>query len=165
VVASIEKLGNRTSALTGVEDMEFWSRDSLALQRVYEARASVPLTFDPETDEPITYQIYLVDDSIYQQYEGSLSDMYFMRLNQDNYVLEEELIIEIPATDHTLFHLVLNDLKGPGAVVTVTLATQASEAFTGIVALLSIAIVAANLAWVAYLVPIERKYSEGSIYK
>lgn len=165
VISSIEKLGDRTSALTGVEDMEFWSMDPLAIQRIYEARAYVPLTFDPETNEPITYEIYLVDDSVYQQYEGSLSDMYFMRLNQDNYILEEELVIEIPATDHTLFHLVLNDLKGPGAVVTVTLAKQASEAFTGIVALLSVAIVAANLAWVAYLVPIERKYSEGSIYK
>jgi hypothetical protein len=165
VISSIEKLGDRTSALTSVEDVAFWSTDSLALQRVYEVRASVPLTIDPETGDPVMFEIYLVDDNVYIQYDGRLSDMLSARQNYDNYIFEEELVIEVPATEHTLFHLVLNDLKSPGAVVTVTMAKQASEAFTGVVALLSIAIVAANLAWVAYLVPIERKYSAGSIYK
>jgi hypothetical protein len=33
------------------------------------------------------------------------------------------------------------------------------------VSLLLLAIVVANAAWIAYLIPIERKYSVGSIYK
>lgn len=164
VISSIEDVGDRTSALTRVEDLEFWSRDALALQRVAELSVSVPATFDLEGD-PVTFEVYLVDDVVYQQYEGSLSDMYFLRLNRDNYILEDEMVIEVPATDHTKFHLVLNDLKSPGVVATVTMVMEMSEAFTGVVALLTIAIVAANLAWVAYLVPIERRYSEGSIYK
>ncbi len=164
VISSIEDVGDRTSALTGVEDLEFWSRDALALQRVAELRASVPATFDVDGD-PVTFEVYLVDDVVYQQYEGSLSDMYFLRLNRDNYILEDEMTIEVPATDHTKFHLILNDLKSPGVVVTVTMVMEMSDALTGVVALLTIAIVAVNLAWVAYLVPIERRYSEGSIYK
>jgi hypothetical protein len=164
VISSIEDVGDRTSALTSVEDLEFWSMDALAIQRVAELRASVPATFDLEGD-PVTFEVYLVDDVVYQQYEGSLSDMYFLRLNRDNYILEDEMVIEVPATDHTKFHLILNDLRSPGVVVTVTMVMEMSEAFTGVVALLTIAIVAVNLAWVAYLVPIERRYSEGSIYK
>lgn len=164
VVTSLEEFGDRTSALTSVEDLSFWSRDALALQRVSEITASVPITLDDD-GQPVVFEVYLVDDVVYQQYEGSLSDMQILRVNRDNYQLEDELVIEVPATDHTKFHLVLNDLRSPGAVVTVTLMMEMSEAFTGVVALLTIAIIAANLAWVAYLVPIERRYSEGSIYK
>lgn len=164
VVSSLEGLGDRTSALTSVEDLSFWSMDALALERVAELRASVPPTLDGDGD-PIVFEVYLVDDQVYEQYQGSLSDMYFLRINRDNYLLEDDLVIEVPPTDHTRFHLVLNDLRSPGAVVTVTMGMEMSEAFTGIVALLSVAIIAVNLAWVAYLVPIERRYSEGSIYK
>jgi hypothetical protein len=79
--------------------------------------------------------------------------------------MNQELVIPVPMTDHTQFYLVLNDIRSPGTVATAVIVMDISEMFTGIVALLTLAIMVANLAWVAYLIPIERKYSVGSIYK
>ena len=42
---------------------------------------------------------------------------------------------------------------------------EMSGTFTGVVSTLLIAFVVTNIAWIAYLMPIERKYSVGSIYK
>ncbi|MBU1158252.1 MAG: hypothetical protein KKE24_02825 [Candidatus Thermoplasmatota archaeon] len=155
ILSVVEDATERTVAITSGTDYSFWSRDPIALLRASEIRA---------TSQDIV-QLYLVKDAVYREYNGSLDEMYSMRLNHDNYVIDGELTITIPFADHTLFHLVLNDLDNPGAIITVTLSNEVSETLTGLVSLLTLAFVVANIAWVAYLVPIERKYAHGSIYK
>jgi hypothetical protein len=71
----------------------------------------------------------------------------------------------VPDGEHTLYYLVVDDLLNPGTSVTVVLAKETSEMFTGIVSLLALAFAVTNVAWIAYLIPIEKKYSHGSIYK
>ncbi len=155
ILSVVEGATEKTITVTSGEDYSFWSRDPLAMLRASEIRAT----------SQDTVELYLVDDSVYQQYNGSLGEMYSLRLNDDDYIIDGELTITIPFSDHTLFHLVLNDLDNPGAIITVTLSNEVSETFTGLVSLLTLAFVVANIAWIAYLVPIERKYSHGSIYK
>jgi len=91
--------------------------------------------------------------------------MYSYRLNRDNYVVNKQLKIDVPEAGFIKYYLVLNDMDNPGTSATATSDMEASGTFTGIVSLLLIALVVANIAWVAYLIPIERKYSIGSIYK
>ncbi len=157
ILSAVQDATSKTRVLTADEPVVFWSRDPLALQRMVEIQATA--------NHPV--EIYLVETDIYDFYNGSLSQMYFLRINRDRteYALETSLTIDVPREDHTKYTLVLNDLDNPGAVATVTIVRDASEIFTGIVSLLSLAIVVANIAWIAYLTPIVRKYSRGSIYK
>ena len=155
ILAVVEDASQKTITTSSTEDFTFWSRDPLALQRVSELRAT----------SPQTVEVYLVEDSVYKQYDGEIGDMFFMRLNRDDYELVDTLTIRVPILDHATLHVVINDISSPGASVTVDIVKDTSETITGIVSVLSLAFVVTNIAWVAYLVPIERKYSQGSIYK
>ena len=155
ILAVAEDAATRTATTDGATDFSFWSRDPLALSRVSEL--SVSASEDVE--------VYLVDDDTYWEYKDKLGEMYFLRLNRDDYQLSGSLTIDVPVMDHTLLHVVVNDISAPGTVVTLDLVRETSETFTGIVAIISLAFVVANIAWVAYLIPIERKYGQTSIYK
>lgn len=154
VLAVAEDAAEKTVSVSS-EDFELWTKDPLALQRVSELRAACP----------DTVELYVVRDSDYVEYDGDVTDMYFQRINRDDYEIAGSLIIEMPVMEYALLHLVVNDLSSPGAIVTVTIVYDTSENITGIVAILSMAFVVANVAWIAYLTPIEKKYAQGSIYK
>jgi hypothetical protein len=156
ILSAIQDSTSGTSILSADEPVVFWSRDPLALQRMVEVQAS------PVNN---TVEMYLVEGELYDAYNGSLSQMYLLRLNRDNYVVSDTITIPVPETPHQKYVLVLNDLANPGSVATVKVIRDTSETFTGIISLLTLAIVVANIAWIAYLMPIERKYSRGSIYK
>jgi hypothetical protein len=152
---AIQDVSSQTVTVSADDAAVFWSRDPLALQRMVEVRAT----------SVNTVEVYLVDGDLYEAYNGSISDMFVLRINRDSYVVEDELTIEIPKADHRKYAVVLNDLENPGSVATVKIVRDLSEIFTSVVSLLTIAMVVASVAWVAYLMPIERKYSRGSIYK
>lgn len=157
VLSSLKDATEKTVALTSGADYTFWSMDPLAFQRISEARVTAQASVE----------IYLVEEAVVQEYGDGLSQLYFLRINKDSYIVPEdgELVIEVPASDFKQYRLVLNDLDNPGTVATVTISKSVSETFTGIVSLLTIALLVANIAWIAYLMPIERKYSVGSIYR
>jgi hypothetical protein len=117
-------------------------------------------------------EVYLLDDEIFSTYWtpdslDSMNKMYSYRLNRDNFVVPDNqaLAITIPDAGFLLYHLVVNDMDNPNTSIRVEILKEISGTFTGIVSLLMIAFVVANVAWIAYLVPIERKYGASSIYK
>ncbi len=155
VLAVVEDATQKTVTMSSTDDFTFWTNDPLALMRVSELRAS--------SSEVV--QLYIVEDSDYQQYEGAVSEMYFIRINRINYVVDGPLSIEVPAMGYSMLHLVVDDKDSPGASVTIDVINDTSTTITGMVAILSMAFVVANVAWIAYLTPIEKKYAQGSIYK
>lgn len=156
VLDMVEESSSRTSILTTDEPLTFWSRDPLALQRMVEVHAT----------SSETVEMYLVQGELPEDYNSSMaSQMFLLRINRNDYVVDGSLTIEIPRTDHEPYMLVLNSFGDSGSVATVTIVRDTSELFTGIVSVLALAIAVANIAWIAYLTPIERKYSRGSIYK
>ena len=155
IQSAIQDATSRTSALTAIDSMEFWSRDPLALQRMVEVQATAVHIVE----------IYLVEGVSFDAYKDDISQLYILRLNRDTHRIDGSVTIEIPKADHQRYVLVLNDQENPGSVATVTIVRDVSDTFTGVIALLTLAMVVANVAWIAYLMPIERKYSHGSIYK
>ncbi|HIH00638.1 TPA: hypothetical protein HA259_00895 [Thermoplasmata archaeon] len=156
ILDMVEESSSKTSILTEDEPMVFWSRDPLALQRMVEVQATASETVE----------IYLVAGEPPADYNSSLaSQMFLLRINRNDYIVDGTLTIEVPRTDHDQYTLVLNGYGDSDSVATVTIVRDTSELFTGIVSVLALAITVANIAWVAYLTPIERKYSRGSIYK
>jgi hypothetical protein len=117
-------------------------------------------------------EIYLMDDGIFNEYYTGtpttdfVSAMSYFKLNSDSYIVQpgSSLIIEVPIQEFMKFHLVLNDF-GYGVNARATIIKEISGTFTGFTALLLLSFIVANIAWFAYLIPIERKYSSGSIYK
>jgi hypothetical protein len=157
VLSIIQDTTSKTSVLSADEPVKFWSRDPLAFQEMVAVRVTAV--------NPV--EVYLVDAGVYEIYNGTLSQMFILRINKDgtDYKVSDEVTIDVPEAQHTQYVLVLNDIDNPGSVASVTIVRDVSGIFTGIVSLLSLAIVVANIAWIAYLMPIERKYSRGSIYK
>jgi hypothetical protein len=157
VLSVIQDTTSKTSVLSADEPVMFWSRDPLAFQEMVAVRVTAV--------NPV--EVYLVDADVYEIYNGTLSQMFILRINKEeaNFKVSDEVTIDVPEAQHTQYVLVLNDIDNPGSVASVTILRDVSGVFTGIVSLLSLAIVVSNIAWIAYLMPIERKYSRGSIYK
>lgn len=162
MVGGIESTGSRTLSLsTHADPPSFFSSDAFALTKTSEVKVL----------STRVVQVYLLDEEVFSQYyysEDSMTLMYSYRLNRDpgSYIVNQELTIAIPnEAGHKKYYLVLNDMDNPGTSATATIERDLSGTFTGVMTLLLIALVVTNIAWVAYLVPIERKYSSGSIYK
>lgn len=159
ILEGIQNTGSKTLYLSANADPpSFFSSDPFALTK----------RVDVTVESTRTVQVYLLDEAIFNQYhngEDWRTLMYSYRLNRDNYVVDKQLKIDIPRTGFIKYYLVLNDMDNQGTSATATIDMEVSGTFTGIVSLLLIALVVANIAWVAYLIPIERKYSIGSIYK
>jgi hypothetical protein len=162
ILGGIESTGSKTLSLsTRADPPSFFSSDPFALTKTAEIKVQ----------STRVVQVYLLDEKIFSQYyysEDSMTLMYSYRLNRDpgSYIVNQELTITIPnEAGHKKYYLVLNDMDNPGTSATATIERDLSGTFTGTMTLLLIALVVTNIAWVAYLVPIERKYSSGSIYK
>ena len=139
----------------------FYSSDVFALVSVYQVDVAAPADV----------QVYLLENSAFERYAGqadSMSLYYTFRININNYqvVPDATTSILVPTTgDYVKYRIVLNDMQNPGTSATMVIQKEMSTTFTGITSLLLIAFVVANVAWIAYLLPIERKYSVSSIYK
>jgi len=157
VLGGLESAASDTVIVSpGVVPPDFYSSDIFALSRVFEV----------EVTAPEVIQVYLLDDEIYQSNRDNLSALYTFRLNKANYVVDSTgITIDVPQGGYTRYHLVLNDMDNPGTSATAIIQKSASPIFTGLGSLLMISFAVANGAWAAYLMPIERKYSVGSIYR
>ena len=155
VLSVIQDTTSRTGVLSAEEPITFWSRDPLALQEMVEVKVTAVNLVE----------VYLVDGDLFDEDNWTISQMNIFKVNRVDFVVDGDIVIDVPEANHNKYVLVLNDIENPGSVATVTIVREVSGILTGIVSLLALAIVVANIAWVAYLMPIERKYAKGSIYK
>lgn len=161
ILGALENAAENTVDVSPADPPMFYSSDTFALF----SSTRVDVT------APRLVEVYLMDEDIFNQYFGLpeevfLQAMYSYRLNTDDFVVTpgSVLSLNVPDQGFMRYHLVLNDFDD-GTSAQATIVKEASSTFTGIVSLLLIAFVVANVAWFAYLIPIERKYSSGSIYK
>ncbi len=161
IIGSIEESRDVSIYVTpGTDPPFFYSSDVFALMET----ASVHVT------APRQIQVYIVIEELFlQYYDGpeSLDVLASYRLNTNDYItIDNELTIKIPKLDRfTKFYIAIDAMDPIGVSAAVTLMKEVSGTFTGTTSLLLIAFVVANVAWVAYLIPVERKYSTGSIYR
>jgi hypothetical protein len=163
ILSGIENTGSSTLSLsTSAYPPSFFSSDPFALTKT----ASI------KVQSTRVVEVYLLDEEVFTQYYNPIDPMPLMssyRLNKEpgTYrILNQEVTIPIPdSAGYKKYYLVLNDWDNPGTSATATIERDLSGTFTGIMTLLLTALVVTNVAWVAYLVPVERKYSSGSIYK
>jgi hypothetical protein len=158
ILGVLEDASNREVVASAVEEApSFFSSDALDLMSVARVKVTAPQIVE----------VYLVTEDVFDSHGGDLAELYRLRTNRpmSQYVVDGELTIRIQAEDYGKYYLVLNDMDNPGTIATFTMIKSVSHTFTGIILMFMIAFVVSNIAWVAYLIPIERKYSVGSIYK
>lgn len=111
--------------------------------------------------------VYLVTEQTYNSYAGDYSELFNLRLNraEDEYSITGTTSIEVPTTEYAKYYIIVHDIYDNDPMVRITIERSLAHPFTGLISLMMLAFVVANIAWFAYLVPIERKYSAGSIYK
>lgn len=161
ILGALENATDKTVDVSPADPPSFYSSDTFAL--ITSTRVDVTA--------PRLVEIYLMDDEVFNRYWGIpeaefLEAMYSYRLNTDNFVVLPGVVLSVavPQQEFMRYHLVLNDFDN-GTSAQATIVKETSSTFTGIVSLLLIALVVTNVAWFAYLIPIEKKYSSGSIYK
>ncbi|MBN1678114.1 MAG: hypothetical protein JW880_06205 [Candidatus Thermoplasmatota archaeon] len=162
ILTAIEDSAERTLDLSPNAPTPFYSGDAFDL--ISSVRVEIGASEQVE--------VYLMDDEVFNKYYSGfptpefLVEMYSYRLNTDDYVVDPgmALVIRVPNQGFMLYHLVLNDF-GYGVSARATIMKEVSQTLTELTSLLLLSLVVANIAWFAYLVPIERKYSSGSIYK
>lgn len=161
VIGSLEESTQSTYDLfPNAEPPYFYSSDTFAIFD------SVAVTMSSQNE----VHVYLVSAEAFETNWGTptfMSAMYSNRLNREDYTVNgsDSLTISVPHSNFGRFYLVLNDAFNPGTGAIAVVITEVSGTFTGIMWILTLAFLAANIAWIAYLIPVERKYSVGSIYK
>ena len=157
IVDGIAEAATQTAVVTDADPFTFYSNDPMALTRT----DGLFVTAAREIE------VYLVTEENYADNAGNWGALKTLRLNSDNYeVLENEVLeISVPTPANMHYTLVVNPYENPGTSATVDTHKVVSDVFTDITSLFLIALVVGNVAWIAYLIPIERKYSAGSIYK
>lgn len=162
ILSAIENSAERTLDVSPSAPPAFYSSDTFDLIR----------SISIEVAASRQVEVYLMDDMIFNQYyTGSptsefLVAMFSFRLNANDYTVEPgfPLTIDVPNQGFMRYHIVLNDF-GYGISAKATIVKEISGTLTAMTALLLLSFVVANIAWFAYLIPIERKYSLSSIYK
>jgi hypothetical protein len=158
IVNSIEEAAETTELLTLISDnVSFFSSDPLALM----TNAQLEVTADRNVS------VYLVTERNFEENEDNLGALFSLRLNKNNYLVtgDRPLVIDVPTNEYAQYRLVLDDWDNPGTSAMVTMLKTMSSVFTDVASLMLLAMAVGNVAWIAYLIPIERKYSAGSIYK
>jgi len=158
ILGVIEDASSSKTVVTSVEEPPtFYSSDALDLMSVIKVQIA----------SSQVVEVYLVSEEVYDSHKGDLAELYSLRLNRpvSQYTVDGELTIRVPEDEYMRYYLILNDMDNPGTPATFTMLKSVSHTFTGVILMFMIAFVASNIAWVAYLIPIERKYSVGSIYK
>jgi hypothetical protein len=150
-------LNDSTLVTADSNPVNFWSSDPLNLMTVEQVKVSAVA--------PV--EVYLVTAKNYADYAPDKTQLASVRINRipEQYIIMDEVTIEVPKGAYVEYYLVINDMESPGASVTISIIHTTSHTFTGTISLFMIAFVVSNVAWCAYLIPVERKYSTGSIYK
>lgn len=138
----------------------FYSSDPFALTHVVrvEAKSTKPM------------QLYLVDERTYKDVGADPEKLQFFMYNKENFLATSEdnetwtLTIDIPEIGFVKYRVVLNDMGSDG-FTDAEVIREVSTTFSTTGGFILIAFAVANIAWIAYLIPVERKYSSGSIYR
>lgn len=136
----------------------FLPSDPLGLSRV----ATVSVRCDVQAE------VYIVSTYNYDLHKGNWPALKVSALNTDRTIVNQSLTILMPNVTYSVFYLLIDPTSsviGNYTVASYSLEMQLSDTLTSFVPLMAIVFIIANAAWIAYLFPLGRKYSSGSIYK
>ena len=158
---AIENSFNQTASLSNTNStaasqyVVFFDRDPLGLVAV--DRITVTSFNGPA-------RVYLVSESNYLLYSGDLSQLIPFRINSQNYVVDDQLMISLNPLPYGKYYLVLDTELSEATSVDVIVHKAISPTFLSYVPFFALLFIVAYGGWIAYMWPLKRKYSSGAIY-
>lgn len=110
-------------------------------------------------------RVYVVSEQNYQRFAGNVSQMVPYRINTNDYIANTELTIQISNLPIGKYYIVLDTVRSVATSVNYEIQSTMSPTFMSYVPFFAIIFAAANAAWLAYLFPLQRKYSGSAIYR
>jgi hypothetical protein len=110
--------------------------------------------------------VYVVSEQNYDRFSGNSQELRPYRINTNDYIANPDLTIELTNMPNGVFYIVVDI----GSVTTAssvdyTIASAFSSTFLSYVPLMALLFAVASAGWIAYLIPLQKKYSSGAIYK
>lgn len=134
----------------------FYNKDPLGLT------STEAVTLRAEGSEA---QVYVVSESYYLVYSNNMDNLRYFRINTQNYMVDSESTFTFPEGDYEKFYVVTDDRYSSAESVSYTLHQDLSPTFMDFVPLFALLFIVANAAWIAYLVPLRKRYSVSAIYR
>ncbi len=110
-------------------------------------------------------QVYVVSEEYYLAYSNNMDSLRFFRINAQNYVVNSEVTFAFPEGGYEKFYVITDDRYSSAEAVSYTLHQDLSPTFMDFVPLFALLFIVTNAAWIAYLIPLRKRYSVGAIYK
>ncbi len=153
---------NQTGSMTTVESsvasqyIVFYDRDPLGLGAV-----------DKITVTSIggDARVYVVSDKNFINYSADLSQLIPYRINSQDYIVSGQLTIDLNPLPFGKYYLVLDTLRSDASSVDVVIHKAISPTFLSYVPFFALLFIVAYAGWIAYLLPVKRKYAIGAIYR
>ncbi len=158
---AIENSFNQTASLTNTnstaasEFVAFYDRDPLGLGAI--DKITVTSINGPA-------RIYLVSEKNYLNYSDDLSQLIPYRINSQDYIVNDQLAIPLNPLPYGKYYLVLDTVRSDASSVNIVIEKAISPTFLGYVPFFAMLFIVAYGAWMAYMLPVKRKYSSGAIY-
>jgi len=147
---------SNTHSTTANAQVSFFDRDALGLSMVNEISVR---------SIGGSARVYVVSEQTYDRLESNVSQMIPYRINIDDYVVSPQLNIPLDNLPHGKYYLVLDTVRSEATSINFEIKSTISPTFLDYVPLFAIFFVVAYGAWIAYLIPLNRKYSSKAIYK
>lgn len=157
-VQSIERAISPRGTLYYTNAVQIVNGDPLGLSDVQSITLSCELPVD----------VYLLKRQDYLDYANDWAALSNFCLNSNNTRVTTALTIEVPPMEHQYLYLVLDPTTTEDeefAVVSFVLNQKLSDTLTSFLPLMCLVFIITNGAWIAYLMPLSRKYATMSIYK
>lgn len=157
VVQGVEDAFTFNGEVTPDSPQRLLPGDPIGLSRV--------ATISIHTD--IQAEIYLVPKPQYDLYKDNWPALKGSALN-NNTIANPDLTIVMSNISYMYIYLLIDpssSILGNLSVASYSMEMRLSSTLTVFVPLIAIVFVIANAAWIAYLLPLSRKYACGSIYK
>jgi hypothetical protein len=110
-------------------------------------------------------RVYLVSEQNFNENMANMASVAAYRINVNSYLANPEVEFDVGALTFGKYYLLLDTAHSAASSVDYTLKSSASSAFLSYVPLFAIAFIVACAAWILYLWPLKRKYSEAAIYR
>lgn len=158
MLQSIEGAASSAGTVSYAHPAQILPGDALGLSEMQNITLSCELGVD----------VYLVKKQDYYSYPGDWVSLKNFCLNNNNTRVNTSITISIPPMTHQYLYLLVDPTTTNDeeyAVVSYVLHAKLSDTFTSFLPLICVAFIVANVGWIAYLMPLSKKYAMKSIYK
>ena len=152
---------NQTESMTNVDSpaaaefVVFYDRDPLGLGAVDKITV---------TSSTGAARVYLVSEKNYLSFSNNLSQLIPYRINSQDYIVESQLDINLNPLPYGKYYLVLDTVRSDASSVDVVIQKAISPTFLSYVPFFAMLFIVAYGAWMAYMLPVKRKFASSAIY-